>query len=108
MGGGEAYEILVPCDGKFKGRFNGYTGKKWHMLPLVDTTYLVIEIRKWVGRWLEILVEGDTRMEGWIFQHKGRGQMNIHDMDEGFKEALREIMREKWGLYQKELTWEKK
>ena len=51
------------------------------MLPLVDTTYLVIEIRKWVGRWLEILVEGDTRMEGWIFQHKGREQMNIHDMD---------------------------
>ena len=47
-----------------KGRFKGGTGEKWHMLPLVDTKKSGIEVRKWVGRWLEVLVEEDTRLEG--------------------------------------------
>ena len=33
-----------------KGRFEGDTGEKWHMLPLVDTTESVIEVSKWLGR----------------------------------------------------------
>ena len=35
-----------------KGRFKGKNGEYWHMLPLVDTTELGIEVMKWVGIWL--------------------------------------------------------
>ena len=45
-----------------KGRLKGKTGEKWHMLPLVDITESGIEVRKWVGRWLEVLVEQDGRL----------------------------------------------
>ena len=42
-----------------KGRFKGDTGEKLHMLPLVEITESVIEVRKCVGRRLEMLVEQD-------------------------------------------------
>ena len=42
-----------------RGRFKGETSEKGHVLPLVDVTISGIEIRKWVGRWLEILMEDD-------------------------------------------------
>ena len=53
----------------FKWRFKGETSEKWHMLPLVDVTDSGIEISKWVGRCLEILVECDEITEGWVFQN---------------------------------------
>ena len=53
-----------------KGWFKGETGLKWHMLPLVDITELVIEVGNWVGIWLDVLVEKYGRLEGWIFQRK--------------------------------------
>ena len=53
-----------------KGRFTGDTGRTWHMLPLVDVTGSGMKIRKWVGRWLEIMVEEEGITEGWVFQHR--------------------------------------
>ena len=47
-----------------KGIFKVETEEKWHMLPLVDVTGPGIEIRKWVGRWMEIMVEEEWRIEG--------------------------------------------
>ena len=47
-----------------KGRFKGDTREKCHMLPLVDITESIIEVRKWVGKWLEVLVKKDGRLEG--------------------------------------------
>ena len=44
--------------------FNRETGDKWHMSPLVDITDLVIEVRIWVGRCLEVLLEEDKRLYG--------------------------------------------
>ena len=43
-----------------KGRFKGETGEKWHMLQLSDTIGPRIEMSKWVGRGLEVLLEEDT------------------------------------------------
>ena len=40
------------------------------MLTLVDAEGSVIEIRKWVGRWMEIMVEDEGRTKGWVFQHR--------------------------------------
>ena len=40
-----------------KGRFKVVTGKKWHMMPLVDVTDSGIETRKWVEICMEIMVE---------------------------------------------------
>ena len=40
-----------------KGIIKVDTGEKWHILPLVETSSLGIEIRNWEGRWLEIIVE---------------------------------------------------
>ena len=53
-----------------KGRFKGDMGDNWYMLPSPDTDKSVIEIRKCLGRWLEILVEGYGIMKGWGFQHR--------------------------------------
>ena len=44
-----------------KGKFKGEIGEKWHMLPLVDIAESGIEVSKWVGRWLEVLVEKNRR-----------------------------------------------
>ena len=52
------------------------------MLPLADTTESGIEIKKWVERLLEILMEGYERIEIWVLQHRVIERMNIHDMDE--------------------------
>ena len=52
---------------ELKERFKVETIEKWHMLPLVDTTELGIEVRKWVGRWLDVIVEMDGQLEGWFF-----------------------------------------
>ena len=45
-----------------KRRSKGETGEKWHMLPLVDTTELVIEVRNMAEIWLEVLVEENGRL----------------------------------------------
>ena len=60
----KAEKKLVTCDGNLKKKIQGRDWGKWHMLPLVDVTYSVIEIRIWVGRWLEIMVEDDRITEG--------------------------------------------
>ena len=59
------------------------------MLPLLETTDSGIDIMNWVRRWLDILVEGEGRVGGWVFQHTGGERMNIHDLDEYFQEAIR-------------------
>ena len=51
-----------------KGRFKKETGEKGCMLPLADTTGSGIEVRKWVGRLLELLVEEYRQLEGYVFQ----------------------------------------
>ena len=64
LGRNKAEKKLVTCDGNLKKIIQGRDWGKWHMLPLVDVTYSVIEIRIWVGRWLEIMVEDDRITEG--------------------------------------------
>ena len=88
------YHIMVTL----RGRFKGETGGKWHMLPLVDVTGLGIEISRLVGRWLEIMVEEEARMEDWMFQHREGNRMNISDMDEVFQQVLRRVKLEEVGL----------
>ena len=68
------------------------------MLPLVDVTGLGIEISRLVGRWLEIMVEEEARMEDWMFQHREGNRMNISDMDEVFQQVLRRVKLEEVGL----------
>ena len=68
------------------------------MLPLVDVTGSGIENRKWVGRWLEILVGGEGIIEGWMFQHREGDRMKISDMDKVFQQWLRRLQLEEVGL----------
>ena len=49
-------------------RFKGETGENWHMVPLLDETNSGIGVRIWVGRWLEVIVGADERINGWMFQ----------------------------------------
>ena len=37
------------------------------MLPLVDITDSEIEVSRWVGRCLEVLVEEESWLEVWVF-----------------------------------------
>ena len=74
-----------------KGRFKGETGINWHMLPLVDVTESGIKIRRWVGRWWEILVEEDGRSEGLVLQNIQVERTRICDIDERFQEDLRKV-----------------
>ena len=56
------------------GQFKSDTGEKWHMLPLVDTMESLIEVRKWVGRWLYVLVEQYGRLGvGFSRENEERG-----------------------------------
>ena len=71
------------------------------MLPLVEVTGLGIEIRKWVGRWLEIMVEEEEKTEGWVFQNNVGDRMNISDMDEGFQQGLTRVKLEEVGMIPK-------
>ena len=57
----------------------------------MNTADLGIDIRKWVGRWLDIIVEVDGRMEVWIIQHIGGERMMIQD-------ALGQFQAGKLGL----------
>ena len=81
-----------------KGRFKGDNGEKWLMLPLVDTTESGIEVRKWVGRWSEVLVEQDGRLEGWMLQGKEGERLRIQDLYKGFQEGLGELQTGGEGL----------
>ena len=72
-----------------QGRFKGETGGKWHMLPMLDDKNLGIQVKRWVGRWLEVIVGEDKRLEGWVFQReKGEG-IKIQDLDKELQEGLR-------------------
>ena len=51
--GKDKYNIIVTL----KRRFKRETGEKYHMLPLVDTTYPSIEGKRCGGRGLELLFE---------------------------------------------------
>ena len=81
-----------------KGRFKGKTGEKWHMFPLIYITESGIELRKWVGIWLDLLVEQDGQLEGWFLQREGGERLRIQDLDEGFQEVLRELQAIGEGL----------
>ena len=70
LGRNKAEKKLVTCDGNLKKKIQGRDWGKWHMLPLVDVTNSGTEIRKWVERWLYILVEDYGRAEGWSLQHR--------------------------------------
>ena len=41
----------------FTGMFNVETDQKWHIMPLMEINNSGLEIRKWVGRCLEVLLE---------------------------------------------------
>ena len=74
-----------------KGVFKVDRGEKWHILNLLKPTYSIIEMIKWVVWLLDILIEGDTRMEGWVFQHSEGERTKIHYMYEVFQEAMRDF-----------------
>ena len=38
------------------------------MVPFLDETNSGIGVRIWVGRWLEVIVGADERINGWMFQ----------------------------------------
>ena len=42
---------------KLKGRFKGETGEKCHMVPLVEEIDSGVEVKRWVGIFLEVVVE---------------------------------------------------
>ena len=44
--------VMVTLQGTVKGEI----GDKWHMLPLIDNNWSGLEVRKWVGIWLNVLV----------------------------------------------------
>ena len=45
--------VMVTLQGTFKGE----TGYKWHMMTLVENNWSGLEVIKWVGIWLNLLVE---------------------------------------------------
>ena len=44
-----------------------------------------------MGIWLEVLVEQDGQLKGWVFQGKGGYRIRVQDLDYGFQEVLREL-----------------
>ena len=52
------------------------------MFPLVDTTESLIEVMKWMGRWLEVLVEEYGRLKGCVFHREVVEKPRIQDLYE--------------------------
>ena len=59
-----------------QGNFKGGGGGKWHMFPLVGVTQSGIEVIKWAGMWLRIILDDERVVHGWVFQDPG-GNRNI-------------------------------
>ena len=68
------------------------------MMPLIDIMDSGTKIRIWVGRWIDVLVEEDRRLEGWMFQREGGERICIQYLEEVFYEALRELQVREVGL----------
>ena len=81
-----------------KLRFKGETGDNWHMLPLVDIKELGIEVRRWVGIWIEVSMEGYRLLEGWLFQRDKGERMGIQYTEEGLHEALIKMQMREVGI----------
>ena len=64
------------------------------MLPLVYVTGSVIEIIKWFGMWLEMMVGGYGITKGWLFQNIEEERMKIRNIDDGFQQALKRVQIE--------------
>ena len=64
-----------------QGGFKVETGEKWHMVPLVDEIDSGIEVMRWVGIFMEVVVEEDERLGDWVFQRNERERMEIQDLD---------------------------
>ena len=75
-------------------------GEKWHMVPLVHENNSGTEVTIWVGRWLEVIVGEDKRIEGWVFQRDKEKMMGVQDLDVEFQEGLRISKERKAGLRQ--------
>ena len=90
----EHYHIIMTL----KLRFKGETGDNWHMLPLVDIKELGIEVRRWVGIWIEVSMEGYRLLEGWLFQRDKGERMGIQYTEEGLHEALIKMQMREVGI----------
>ena len=56
------------------------------MVPLVDEKDYGIQVSRWVGRWLEVIVVKDERLEGWVLQIEQWERIGIQDLDEEFQQ----------------------
>ena len=56
--------------------------EKCHMMPLVDETESGVEVKRWVGIFLEVVMEEDKRLEGWVCHGNEGYRMGIQDLDE--------------------------
>ena len=81
-----------------KGGFKRETIDTCHMLLLVYTTGLGIEVSKWVERWLEVLLEEDRKLEGGVLQIEGGERTMIQDLYEFFHEVLKELEARGGGI----------
>ena len=68
MGKTEVEEISAPYDGGFNELFKLEMVYSSHIMTQVYTTNYGIDIRKWVGKRLKIIVEWGGRIKGWGFQ----------------------------------------
>ena len=60
------------------------TGEMWNMLTLLDVKESGIEISKWMGRLLKILVEEYVKTEVYVLHHIDSEQKKMSDINEGF------------------------
>ena len=68
------------------------------MVPLVDEKDYGIQVSRWVGRWLEVILVKDERLEGWELQIEQWERIGIQDLDEEFQEGPRVLQEKDTGL----------
>ena len=52
------------------------------MVPLVEEIDSGVEVKRWVGIFLEVVMEEDKRLEGWVCHGNEGYRMGIQDLDE--------------------------
>ncbi len=68
-----------------KGRFKGEVDKRWHLVPVSDTTRSDLPFRKWMERVLHRRVNLHSRDTGWLFQDRRGTRLKFGCYDSLFR-----------------------
>ena len=89
-----------------KKRFNGKTGDRWHLLPILDVTMTKIPVSPWFSRGLDRRANVYKRQSGWYFVISGGKGANLCDYNHLFNIYLTRTKNQTPGIISEKVDLE--